>query len=698
VFGSVKEAQDEFAAMHKESSITTPETTMGELYNIISSGFEATARREGNDITERQAQIKTSIQFLNDGIVGHRFNSMGGKNVEYPNYVIFKDSVIETNAVTFRNKPKQSIGKAASSESESFGKRVVSLDSKRKDIFNEDSDTAKAWIAIGRNGMSQPIAERFSTRSRDEAEREIYKKYLTKKDILEAARIQGDVKPSFTTEEGSAGNQYIQNLLNERSNGRYLDEIKELKKAKPTEMARAKEDFGKTLEDKRTDAEKARDTMAYNRERVEFLKKTPEELQDLAAQHADSEAYGVQAEAYQEAKTEGVTLSDKELEQIRNNSYEREYKKELTRLQKRQENLKYNLVRGASAESESIKYEDKPGSDLEIWKQKILRLDKETSASEKESDPDTWTPHERYVFESGDWKEFSRLRGYSEQEIKVYQEYLDAVQEGVDKYGWSLDDIQSWTLFGTESGRPTLVTGVSAKDPSIVVASKSIDPNSIANEAEFQGHVESIYLTEGREAALEFFTTWKQHKAKTAIPVPSNTSDLADAFHKINVWESADSAEFRVKHEANTNEGVTSELREQLFRAREGEIPMTPELKALEEKILASGDKEIVALIKKARKLTGDERAFREFETGQARYRVFSPRDRTWKDFWDTKNPLGDKVAEEASVLENVVYFNWTMVKLFSYIVMKKLEQLQYLFGKTTNKGFGLPYRWVTSG
>ena len=418
VFGSVKEAQAEFAAMHKESfgSAATPETTVGQLYNSMVRDFEATAKREGKgDISEREAQIKTTLQLLNKGIVGHRFNSAGGQNAKYPNYVIFKDSVIETNAVTFKDKPRELAG------------------------------------------------------------------------------------------------------------------------------------------------------------------------------------------------------------------------------------------RGASPESESIKYEDKPGSDLEIWKQKILRLDKKISASEKESDPDTWTPHERNVFESGDWKEFSRLRGYSEEEIKVYQEYLDAVQEGTDKYGWSRDDIQSWTLFGTESGRPTLVTGVSAKDSSIVVASKSIDPNSIANEAEFQGHVESIYLTEGREAALEFFTTWKQHKAKTAIPVPSNTSELADAFHKINVWESADSAEFRVKHETNTNEGVTSELREQLFRAREGEIPMTPELKALEEKILASGDKEIVALLKKARKLTGDERALREFETGQARYRVFSPRDRTWKDFWDTKNPLGDKVAEEAS-------------------------------------------------
>jgi len=216
---------------------------------------------------------------------------------------------------------------------------IVSLEGKRKDIFT-DPDTLGAWRAIGRNNLTQPVAERFSTRSRDEAEREVYKKYLTKKDILEAARIQGDVKPNPTTEEGSAGNQYIQKLLNERSNDRYLDEIKELKKAGPTEMGRAQEAFGETVEDNRTDAQKARGTMAYNRERIEFLKKTPEELQDLAAQHAYGVAYSDQAESYQESQAEGVTLSDAELEKIGDAAYKNAYGKELTRLQNRQEKLR----------------------------------------------------------------------------------------------------------------------------------------------------------------------------------------------------------------------------------------------------------------------------------------------------------------------------------------------------------------------
>jgi hypothetical protein len=217
--------------------------------------------------------------------------------------------------------------------------QVFSLDNKRKDIFT-DPDTLDAWKAIGRNDLAQPVAERFSTRSRDEAEREIYKKYLTKKDILEAARIQGDVKPNYTTDEGSAGNQYIQNILYDRSNNLYLEEIKQLKKSGPTEMGRAQEVFGEVLEDNRTNAQKARDAMAYNRERVEFLKKTPEELQDLAAQHAYGVAYSDQADGYQEAQSEGVTLSDAELEKIGDAAYKNAYEKELTRLQKRQEKLR----------------------------------------------------------------------------------------------------------------------------------------------------------------------------------------------------------------------------------------------------------------------------------------------------------------------------------------------------------------------
>jgi hypothetical protein len=215
---------------------------------------------------------------------------------------------------------------------------VTSLESKRKDIFT-DPDTLEAWRVIGRNGLAQPVAERFSTKSKDEAEREVYKKYLTKKDILEAARIQGNVKPNQTTEEGSVGNQYIQNLLYERSNDRWLDEIKELKKSGKTELERAQEEFGETVEDKRTDAQKSRDAMSYNRERVEFLKKTPEELEQMASDYAGSAAYSDQAESYQEAQAEGVTLSDADLEKIGDTSYKNAYGKELTRLQKRQEKL-----------------------------------------------------------------------------------------------------------------------------------------------------------------------------------------------------------------------------------------------------------------------------------------------------------------------------------------------------------------------
>ena len=138
VFGSIKEAQEAFAKMHKSSFDITPETTAGKLYEFVVADFEKTAKGEGINIAHRQAQVNASILFLNNGIVGHRFNSSGGQNAKYPNYVIFKDSVIETNAVTFRDLPKS---RAASSESESAPSESIGY----TNVIKEAYAKLKTW-------------------------------------------------------------------------------------------------------------------------------------------------------------------------------------------------------------------------------------------------------------------------------------------------------------------------------------------------------------------------------------------------------------------------------------------------------------------------------------------------------------------------------------------------------------------------
>ena len=58
-----------------------------------------------------------------------------------------------------------------------------------------------------------------------------------------------------------------------------------------------------------------------------------------------------------------------------------------------------------------------------------------TMRAEKVSDPDTWTREQRDVYGRGDWREFSRLRGYTEGEIDDFQIYLDLAYSLIAKYG-----------------------------------------------------------------------------------------------------------------------------------------------------------------------------------------------------------------------------------------------------------------------
>lgn len=58
-----------------------------------------------------------------------------------------------------------------------------------------------------------------------------------------------------------------------------------------------------------------------------------------------------------------------------------------------------------------------------------------TSRAEKVSDPDNWTCEQRDAYDRGDWREFSRLRGYTEDEINDFQLYLDLTYSLIAKYG-----------------------------------------------------------------------------------------------------------------------------------------------------------------------------------------------------------------------------------------------------------------------
>jgi len=198
-------------------------------------------------------------------------------------------------------------------------KEVTKLDSKRKDLF-EDPDTKKAWEKVDVE-MSQPVADRFSTISRDEAQREIYKKYLTKADILEAARKVDETEGSFNKQ--MAGKEHINKVLDERSEGKWLQEWDALRKKGPTEMERAEEYYGETSPDNRSVGEKAFDTMRANKERLEFSRKTDTELRKMAENEADGEVYQAGFEAHQE----GATLNKVQEDSIRKHYTEYHFEK-----------------------------------------------------------------------------------------------------------------------------------------------------------------------------------------------------------------------------------------------------------------------------------------------------------------------------------------------------------------------------------
>ena len=228
---------------------------------------------------------------------------------------------------------------------------------------------------------------------------------------------------------------------------------------------------------------------------------------------------------------------------------------------------------------------------------------------------------------------------------------------------------------------------------------KKVDPRSIANEEEFMAHAQGIYETSGPEAATEFLKEWRKTQAEREVPLATDHATLDDALHKLDTYTVKDASEFMAEHKNNSQAGVTPELREKLHRAIEGEkVEYTPEERALLEgewgRSLADKNKEVSALLEKVRKLTGDPRALRELETGMTRYRLFDKKARKWTDFFKSKeneNPLGEKVAEEASATRERSVFQTEDGKVIQVQHNSKTDRAEVIEWKN-----GKPSFWKT--
>ncbi|MDK6079486.1 hypothetical protein [Massilia varians] len=66
---------------------------------------------------------------------------------------------------------------------------------------------------------------------------------------------------------------------------------------------------------------------------------------------------------------------------------------------------------------------------------RFIELVDRTGRAEMVSDPDNWSAEQRAAYHAGDWATFSRLRGYTQQEIADFADFLTADKEIEQKYG-----------------------------------------------------------------------------------------------------------------------------------------------------------------------------------------------------------------------------------------------------------------------
>lgn len=55
---------------------------------------------------------------------------------------------------------------------------------------------------------------------------------------------------------------------------------------------------------------------------------------------------------------------------------------------------------------------------------RFIAAARRAAQEEKTSDPSDWTPEQRAAYERGDWRTFSRLRGYTDGEIANFAEFM----------------------------------------------------------------------------------------------------------------------------------------------------------------------------------------------------------------------------------------------------------------------------------
>ncbi len=116
-----------------------------------------------------------------------------------------------------------------------------------------------------------------------------------------------------------------------------------------------------------------------------------------------------------------------------------------------------------------LELSDEMRADVEV--ERFIELYDRTLRAEKVSDPDDWTPEQKSAYKCENFRVFSQLRGYSEQEILDFSDYLASANALTAKYG---EDDVAWIGYTIQEH-----TGVLGMTPEqMLAASRSMNSAS----------------------------------------------------------------------------------------------------------------------------------------------------------------------------------------------------------------------------
>lgn len=165
----------------------------------------------------------------------------------------------------------------------------------------------------------------------------------------------------------------------------------------------------------------------------------------------------------------------------------------------------------------------------------LIHRDRRVKSEEKESDPDTWTPEQKKLYENGEYEKFSVSRGYTKDEIDNFNRYVELVGVLDSRYGENYSGSLLYAIevaaFPSADNSPDLdkLKGTAALFPRLINGAKNLFNRS------FKLPKEQRTRTIGEEAPVDFVRAALKDSASLTAAVGSEikgnyTPEIAKAY------------------------------------------------------------------------------------------------------------------------------------------------------------------------